>query len=182
MLLQGAKGWAAIGADPGTDSGGVLAFGLIWLDYLRRREPRSTIRGLVIVVPAGRERPVCLRLRHLRQDAGRFEVLTYSEDGFSTRVDTADQGNLDTRLEPARGLAGATRDWSERLGGLPGVETIPQRDGNLSFRVRGLEFARTRGGQLLFGAGHFGPRFRVAPEGDRGTRRRTGPHAPPARA
>ena len=40
LLRQGASAWAAIGASPDAfHCDGVLTFGLIWLDYLRLREP-----------------------------------------------------------------------------------------------------------------------------------------------
>ena len=38
FLRRGRSGWAAIGAPPESDSAGLLTFGLIWLDHLRRRE------------------------------------------------------------------------------------------------------------------------------------------------
>ena len=41
--------------------------------------------------------------------------------------------------------------WIERLCALPFVERIPRHDGSLSLRVRGLEFARATGPDLLFG-------------------------------
>jgi hypothetical protein len=47
LLRQGASAWAAIGvAADAVHPDGVLTFGLIWLDYLRRREP-----GLAISTP-----------------------------------------------------------------------------------------------------------------------------------
>lgn len=61
LLRQGASSWAAIGASSDLfHSEGVLTFGLIWLDYLRRREPGLRIQGLVLLVPAGLEElPAC---------------------------------------------------------------------------------------------------------------------------
>jgi hypothetical protein len=41
FLRRGRSGWAAIGAPPESDSAGLLTFGLIWLDHLRRREKRA---------------------------------------------------------------------------------------------------------------------------------------------
>ena len=70
FLRRGTSGWAAIGAGPEvSDVAGCLAVGLIWLDYLRQREPKITIEGLAIVVPAGKERAVSLRLPFLNHDA-----------------------------------------------------------------------------------------------------------------
>src|SRR5262249_22996523 len=66
LLVKGTTGIAAIGAAEDTLSPeGALTFGLIWLDYLRRREQRLTIQGLAIFVPAGSEAMTCHRVRHL---------------------------------------------------------------------------------------------------------------------
>ena len=54
LLKKGATGWAAIGA--GDDPDHALSFGLIWLDYLRRREPKLTIAGLALFLPHDRLR------------------------------------------------------------------------------------------------------------------------------
>ncbi len=54
LLRKGTTGIAAIGA--GEDAlapENALSFGLIWLDYLRRREPKLSIETLAIFVPLG---------------------------------------------------------------------------------------------------------------------------------
>jgi hypothetical protein len=156
LLTRGTVGWAAIGASTDSDNAaGVLTFGLIWLDYLRRREKRRTIEGLALFVPAGHERTACLRLRHLNSCVAQFALFVCSEDGFEDRVDPRDHGNLDTRLEPCRNPSPETatllEEWIERLAGLPDVERTDAGGKSVSLRVRGLEFARTAGASLLFG-------------------------------
>src|SRR5262249_25083213 len=70
LLRQGTSAWAAIGASPDAfHYEGVLTFGLIWLDYLRHREPALVIYGLILYLPAGREKTTCLRLLFLNPDA-----------------------------------------------------------------------------------------------------------------
>ena len=99
-LRKGQIGWAAIGLDRASgDPSGVLTFGLIWLDYLRRREPRTTIEGLALFLPSGSQRTACLRIPYLTS-AARFAIFIYSEEGFVDHLDESDYGNLDTRLEP----------------------------------------------------------------------------------
>ena len=61
-LKHGHHAWAAIACPPDADAAGVLTFGLIWLDYLRRRERRVAIEGLAIYTPAGLERAAALRM------------------------------------------------------------------------------------------------------------------------
>ncbi len=100
FLRQGQQGWAAIGAPEGGEAPGSVTFGLIWLDYLRRREQRVAVRGLVLLVPDGAAETISLRLRWL--DAGAFEarLFVYAADGGEHEVDAADFGNLETHLEP----------------------------------------------------------------------------------
>jgi hypothetical protein len=93
-----------------------------------------------------------LRLLFLDTKAARYGAFVYTEDGIEQRVDLADYGNLDTRLEPCRRrLPSAMDDFLASLNAAASVETILRADSELSLRVRGLEFARTAGEELLFG-------------------------------
>lgn len=152
LLKQGQAGLAAIAAPERSAAGGILSFGLIWLDYLRRRERRMTIHGLVLFVPAGAERTTRLRLRCLDADLARYELFTYTPQGYVARVDPDDVGNLDTRLETCRREAPLPAEL-EHLLSIPGVERVARLDGAISLRVRGLEFAST---------GERGTRFGIA--------------------
>jgi hypothetical protein len=145
LLRQGASAWAAIGASP--DSGhpdGVLTFGLIWLDYLRRREPSLALEGLVLYLPASREKTTCLRLLFLDPQAAQYRAFIYDDEGLEEQVDLRDYGNLDTHLDPYRRRTLGTPWLNTRE-----TESVDLADGELSFRVHGLEFARTAGSELL---------------------------------
>jgi hypothetical protein len=150
-LKHGQSGWAAIACPHSADAAAVLSFGLIWLDYLRRREPKVTVEGLAVYVPAGEERNAALRLLCLDRAAARYELFTYDEQDLLRGTDIRDYGNLDTRLEPCRRPAPNTAEpWSE-ITGLSGVERIVKHDGRTSLRVRGIEFAELSGSELIFG-------------------------------
>jgi hypothetical protein len=153
LLRQGSQCWAAIGASPDLfHAERVLTFGLIWLDYLRRRQPNLLIQGLILYLPNGQEKQTCLRLLFLDPDVARYDAFVYDPDGCEDRVDLRDYGNLDTRLEPYS--ARARYEVDDAIGTIlraPHVEAIPRPEGELSVRVHGLEFARTAGGQLLVG-------------------------------
>ncbi len=161
LLRQGASAWAAIGASPDASRpDGVLTFGLIWLDYLRQREPSLVIQGLILYLPAGAEKTTCLRLRFLDPAAAQYSAFVYDQQGLEEKIDLSDYGNLDTHLQPYRrrllarpliGIAGV--ETGVETGLETGVETIDRGDGELSFRVHGLEFARTSGPGLLTGIG-----------------------------
>jgi hypothetical protein len=154
FICKGGLGWAAIAAPPGSASG-VLTFGLIWLEYLRKRERRVTVEGLALFLPQAEAKVACLRLPFLNPRAARFAAFVYTADGYEDRLDPADYGNLATELENCASLSPQrpqqVAEWTERLARLPFVERIPRNDGSLSLRVRGLEFARATGKELLFG-------------------------------
>jgi len=147
LVRKGTEAWAAIGAPPeATNVDGGLSFGLIWLDYLRLRESALAIRGLVVYLPAADAKTTCLRLRFLDPAAAEYRAFAYDADGLEESIDLADFGNLDTHLEPCRRRALAPSSLA-----IPEVETVERSDGELSFRVNGLEFARTAGSELLVG-------------------------------
>ncbi len=151
LLRQGASAWAAIGADADHPDG-VLTFGLIWLDYLRHRETGLTIHGLVLYLPADREKTTCLRLLFLNPQIAQYAAFVYDDDGWEAPVDLRDYGNLETHLEPCRRRLPLPLDPTlQPILEMPGVDSMERADGELSLRVHGLEFARTAGGELLFG-------------------------------
>ncbi len=102
LLRKGGSGWAAIASpDDGGSSDHALTFGLIWLDYLRRRERRLLVEGLCLFLPAGRELTTCLRIRWLNHQAARFAVFLHDSPDWEESIDPANRGNLSTRIEPA---------------------------------------------------------------------------------
>jgi len=103
LVTLGSRGWAVMGAREDSRVDGVLTFGLIWVDYLRRQRPETSIVGLTLLLPDGRHKTTCLRLRHLKQEAARFQVFVHGDDGWEDRVDLDDYGNLDTHLEICHG-------------------------------------------------------------------------------
>jgi hypothetical protein len=150
-LRHGRHAWAAIACPPEGDSGAVLSFGLIWLDYLRARQRRSAVEGLALYLPAGHEIATAHRLACLNPEAARFELFRYTGEGFVARVDPGDRGNLDTRLEACRRPAPDRAEAWSRIAALAGVERIARHDGRISLRVRGIEFAEIENGELRFG-------------------------------
>ena len=152
-LRHGQHAWAAIACPPECDAGALLSFGLIWLDYLRARERRAVVEGLALYLPAGHEGSTTHRLACLNPAAARFESFRYTAEGYVSRIDPADRGNLDTRLEVCRRPDANRPDAWGRVASLPGVERIARHDGRISLRVRGIEFAEIENGELRFGIG-----------------------------
>lgn len=100
FLRQGKRGVAVIGGAAGpADPTQSLTFGLIWLAYLRQREPETQIDTLALFLPPSALTPTALRLKWLT--GAQFRLFTFSPDGHTTEVDPADCGNLHTELLPA---------------------------------------------------------------------------------
>jgi hypothetical protein len=153
LLRHGTSAWVAIGASTEAfHSDGVLTFGLIWLDYVRRRNPELVVHGLILYLPRDREKTTCLRLLFLDPKVAQYQAFVYSEEGLEEGVDLRDYGNLDTRVEPCRRRLPSELDaLLEPVRNIEGVETIDRSDGELSLRVFGLEFGRTNEGTILAG-------------------------------
>jgi hypothetical protein len=153
LLRKGASGQAAIGCPADAqDVDAVLTFGLIWLDYVRRREKRLGINGLAVFVPEGRQRTTCLRLLHLDPQMAEWSAFVFT-DRIEDRVDILDYGNIDTVL-PVRSVSHLPEYvwWAERLSAYPFVGIREEHGGRTSWAVHGLEFAVWRPGEgLLFG-------------------------------
>jgi hypothetical protein len=158
LLRRGSSGIAAIGAsEESLSPSDALSFGLIWLDHLRRRDQKVTIDTLAIFLPTGFEGTTCHRIRHLNTTAAQYLVFVQHQ-ADEAQVDPRDYQNFDTRLPIAmQPLAGASRrtiEWVNRLTAIDGVARRDRPDGSVSLAVRGLEFARVSGDELLFGFDH----------------------------
>lgn len=154
LLRKGSAAFAAIGASQDCpEPDGALSFGLIWLDYLRRREKRLGVEGLAVFLPQGQEDTTCHRIRCLDSRAARYGVFIQIPDGYEDAIDVRDYTNLQTRLEPFSRppAAGQLAASVASIAAIQGVEQRPCRDGSISLSVRGLEFARTSGPLLTFG-------------------------------
>ncbi len=152
LLKKGSAGRAVIAAAPDTaEPSGVLSFGLVGLDYLRKREPRLTIDGLSLFLPKGQESETALRLRFLSPLAARYDLFTYGENGLVEPADPMDNGNLNTRLDVFRSPEPRAEYWIERLYERSEAEAVVNPDGSVSMRLRGVEVARSAGPEVLFG-------------------------------
>ena len=156
LLARGERRVAAIGAPPEPElSGSALTFGLIWLDYLRRREAPRPVGELALFLPDGAQDQTLLRLKWLDPRQAEFSVFVYDETGYENRVDLANTGNIDSRVEPwmsgaptASVLPPGLVDELERL---EGFEAVELGLGAVSLRIHGLAFARVEGQQIFSG-------------------------------
>ena len=147
-------GIAVIAAPPhALDCAAVVPFGLIWLDYLRRREKGLTVSRLLLYVPANQERATAFRAALIDPARISCQLFIYDERDHTGPIDLTDVGNLDSTLPPCRRPLQPNAEAAD-LPDLPAdVDQVEQSDGSLSLRIHGLEFGRSEGGRISCGIG-----------------------------
>lgn len=158
LLARGQARVAAIAAPPEAElSGSLLTFGLIWLDYLRRRDAPRPVQELAMFLQRGSEDQTLLRLKWLDPRQAEFSVFVYDENGYESRVDATNTGNIVSRVDRWSSGPPAVRafpQWLvEELRRMEGFEAVDLGLGTISLRIHGLAFARMDGQQLLCGIG-----------------------------
>jgi hypothetical protein len=153
-IHKGPAGIAIIAAPPDTcDIAAIVPFGIIWLEYLRRREKTATINRLLLYAPVHHERPVAFRAALVNPAAIACQLYVYDERDVTAAVDFADAGNVESTLPPCRQPLRPNVELPD-LAGLPAcVDRVEQADGSISLRVHGLEFGRWSGGKASAGIG-----------------------------
>ena len=134
---------------------GILTYGLIWLDWLRRRSVPPVKEGLKIFVPAKKSATTLQRLAWMDSKLARWEICETAEEII--RCDSADVGNLRTNLALAReppALPPVFKSWVKRIKALsPTIEEHSGRDRFSVLALRGLPFARATARGVVFGVG-----------------------------
>jgi hypothetical protein len=155
MARQGRSAWAFLGMseEEGTAAGdGALAFGLIWLDWLRSQADRVVITHLKLFLPPAAVSVIAHRAAYLNPRALNVEIYEWRMgQSAATPVDLKDYGNIETRLAPRRHAevlkeshASLLRDVLGELSA--GIEIVPDSAGTFtSLRIAGLEVARIEG-------------------------------------
>jgi hypothetical protein len=165
LMREGEREWAFLAVSPYENSAvieGILALGILWLDWQREHATRRAVAGLRLFVPAGASRP--LRERVLALSSGtRVEIYEWREpDGPMKKMDPADAGNLESRLVPRREMEMIQESSSESVARIRAL--VPSASAAIETRVtsgaagvavcfRGLEFARWNTQDVLFGLG-----------------------------
>lgn len=99
-LVRGTSEIAAISCPSADAEPALLAFALIWFDYLRSRLPQGHRISLALFLPDGSGCFSAQRLRWLRNELLAARLFRFNSDGLAGEVDKEDLGNLDTRLSP----------------------------------------------------------------------------------
>lgn len=162
-LREGERWWAILGVNAGEElaaADALLTYALIWLDWNCQRYADRVWAGLRLFLPAGRTQTTANHLACLDRTRLSFELYAVDEEEFAcTRMDERDFGNLESHLAPARRadeILATESSAVERIRALALEEieaVVPAGRHELSLRFRGLEFARSVGGQVSFGVG-----------------------------
>jgi hypothetical protein len=179
-MHEGSRAWAVMAVAPGETAAateGILAFGVLWLDWLRGHAKARAIQGLRLFVPEGAGRCVRERCAALSSNAG-VEVLEFRPaDHRMLTMDSADTGNLRSLLVPRReaeSARAAARDAIRRIHGLAlhmppagneiGLRLVPGT-AEVSLGFRGLKFGSwsSRDG-IWFGLGDSREKLTAASE------------------
>jgi hypothetical protein len=165
LMREGERGWAFLSVSPYENAAvidGILAYGILWLDWEREHATRRAVAGLRLFVPAGTSRPLRERVLALSSSA-RVEIYEWCEpDGPMKKMDPADGGNLESRLVPRREVEMILDDSRETVARIRSL--VPSASAAIETRVtsgaaelaicfRGLEFARWNAQGASFGLG-----------------------------
>jgi hypothetical protein len=155
LATQGRSAWAFLGLseeEATAAADGVLAFGLIWLDWLRSQADRVAITQLKLFLPPAAISVIAHRAAYLNARALNVEIYEWrAGQPSATPVDRKDYGNVETRLAPRRQAELLKENHSSLLHGLlgglsAGIEIVPDSTAtNTSLRIAGLEVARIEG-------------------------------------
>lgn len=106
-MREGSHTWAFLAVSQGEDAAtidGMLAFGILWLNWTRSRAERRVVEGLRLFVPESRSRFLRERTLALSQ-AAHVELFEFREPDCSMQLmDRADAGNVDSRLVPIQAV------------------------------------------------------------------------------
>jgi hypothetical protein len=129
---------------------GSLTFGILWLDVCRKAQAANVlVEGLKLFVPNGTSALVRERMANLNHDAAKWSLYELDEKHDAlTEIDCSDRGNISTRLVRAPD-DDATRERFRssilRVQEIqPNCEVAVLSAAEITFRWRGLEFARAR--------------------------------------
>jgi hypothetical protein len=176
-LVHGNQAWAVIAVNAEETQAtvdGILTLGVLWLAHCRENAGgRRLYRGLRLIVPRGMATLTASRLPWMNADAAQWELWEFDEKTEELeQKDTADHGNLATRLVHAPNEAAARERFAEAAARVMALVPEPMRavveqrvrsGAEMAFLLHGLEFARVRMGyagqsfnrvqEITFGAG-----------------------------
>lgn len=171
LLRKGRSALAVLGVNHQETQASIdaaLTFGLLWLEDCRQREAgRSSVEGLRLYAPPKKSSTLRLRMAHLNQQRGRFQLCEFDErDGSVKEKELAALADFDSYLQRCPNQGKLQSQFADAIVKIktaaPEAEMAATSPGEISFRLNGLEFARVRlsshpgsfhaGQEIVFGA------------------------------
>ena len=153
-LVRGNHILAAMACPGPQDEPGLLAFALIWHNHVRLSEHARGQTSLILFLPESAGNLTAQRLRWLRGESLTPRIFRFNEHGSAGEIDPQDLGNLQTRVTslyiPPH-LTPELEGLLSRIEKIDGVGYLPELNGSISIRSRGLEFARIENRRLFLG-------------------------------
>jgi len=166
-MHEGSHGWALIAASPEESAAtveGILAAGLLWLDWTRSHTALRAIEGLRVFVPEGGAAVLRERLLAISTQSARIEIFEMrGPDPEMRKIPISDAGNIQSWLVARRDVESVIAKAQDALGRIRAmwpatgekIDVRPSPDAKeVAFCHRGLEFARWTREGLLFGIGN----------------------------
>ncbi len=158
VVRQGRSAFAVLGVNAQETQASIdaaLTFGILWLDVCRQAQAANVlVEGLKLFVPNGSSALVRERMANLNRGAAKWSLFELDErhDALA-EIDCGDRGNVATRLVHATDDDAARERFKESIARVrvvvPNCEVAVLSAAEISFRWRGLEFARARLGGVL---------------------------------
>lgn len=172
LLRKGQTAFALLGVNATETQNSIdaaLTFGILWLDLCRQSSTGAMlVEGLILFVPADCSAVIRERMSNLNHSAAKWRLFEFDERHDAlTEIDCSDRGNIATRLVHATNETATLERFDESITRvqtiLPNCEVAILSPAEMSFRWRGLEFARARMGaeavtfrskqEIVFGVG-----------------------------
>ena len=153
LMWRGQSALAVVGVNESETQASIdaaLTSGILWLDSCRHRQTgRAVVEGLVLVLPQKTSALTRERIAHLDPHAAKWQLYEFSErEGSFEAIDCADRGNLHTRLVQVTDEEAARARFADSIARIRGIlnhcDIAVLSPAEISFRLRGLEFARAR--------------------------------------
>jgi hypothetical protein len=153
LLRKGRSAFAMMGVSAQETQAAIdasLTFALLWLQASREREAgKAVVEGVKLYVPQKSSSTLRIRMAHLNQSAAKFQLFELDErDESVTQIDCSDHGNINTRLVRCPDSSQVHERFATMIGKVltlsPQTEVAVLSPTEISFRLHGLEFARTR--------------------------------------
>jgi len=153
LIKRGRSAFAGLGVggdEPQASVDAALTFAILWMDACRQSlAAKVQVEGVKLIVPRGASQVVRGRMARLNGNVAKWQLYELEErEGALGEVDCGDFGNLETHLVRCPDQEAARRRFADSISQIsmlsPAIDAVVTSAAEISFRIRGLTFARAR--------------------------------------